>query len=58
MSKPRCLCCRHWDRAYKNAKCDKCQNGDRWEAKPSCKSDDVKLMCETCTHATNTETIP
>jgi len=55
MSKPRCLCCKNWDHAYRNAVCDACRNGDKWEAKGECKGADGVLCCDSCKHSANKE---
>ena len=53
MSKPSCLCCENWDNCYRNATCDACRNGDKWEAKGECKGPDGVLRCDSCKHSAN-----
>ena len=51
MIRPRCLCCKNWNNAYQNAVCNACRNGDKWEAKGSCKGADGVMRCDSCKHS-------
>ncbi len=53
MTDKRCLCCIHWDRAYRSTVCDSCCDKTQWTPKHSCKSDAGALLCDSCKHTAN-----
>jgi hypothetical protein len=52
-----CLCCAHWDRAYRNDYCDACRDHARWEPQARCKAPTGETLCATCKHANKSSSL-